>query len=52
MTGPDMAASVRARLLNKAKAEQQEWNYLCPPSTIQSPGIPRLTPPVLANGLP
>ena len=28
MTGPDLAASVRARLLNKAKAEQQDFNLI------------------------
>jgi len=28
MTGPDLAASVRARLLNKAKAEQQDFNLV------------------------
>lgn len=28
MTWPDMAASVRARLLNKAKAEQQDFNLV------------------------
>jgi hypothetical protein len=28
MTGPDLSASVRARLLNKAKAEQQDFNLV------------------------
>ena len=28
MTGPDLTASVRARLLNKAKAEQQDFNLV------------------------
>jgi hypothetical protein len=35
MTGPDVAASVRARLLNKAKTEQQDFNLVLTRYTLE-----------------